>query len=247
MFPNIASLPTSYFPVLWTLRLRSFPLFAQEKLLGLEMARSIIPGHVCARGCNQRAESRTVCVYAFLPTCPTGRLQKKQAVGSERAGDVLRVHLASLLRGSGTGQLPKPAGRSSRVRQRTLSKGEGAKPPDVSSVTGVSCLTLPVPGSPRLKTACGDAHLGRWSVRGVCGVGGGSSRQGGEDEDWEHSGTPEHGPSIQEMVPVITRDVESRCGRGRTRLGISRSCGFPGCYLMEKPGSECCALSLSAT
>lgn len=205
MFPNIASLPTSYFPVLWTLRLRSSPLFAQEKLLGLETARLIIPGHVCARGCNQRAESRTVCVYAFLPTCPTGRLQKKQAVGSERAGDALRAHLASLLRGSGTGQFPKPAGRSSRVRQRTLSKGEGAKPPDVSSVTGVSCLTLPVPGSPRLKTARGDAHLGRRSVRG----GGGSSRQGGENEDWEHSGTPEHGPSIQEMVPVITRDVES--------------------------------------
>lgn len=97
MFPNVASLPTSYFPVLWTLRLRGFPLFAREKLLGLEMARSIIPGHVCARGCNQRAESRTVCVYAFLPSCPTGRLQKKQAVGSERAGDILRVSGGTLL------------------------------------------------------------------------------------------------------------------------------------------------------
>ena len=57
------------------------------------------------------------------------------------------------------------------MRQRTLSKGEGAEPPDVSSVTGVSCLTLPVPGSPRLKTARGDAHLGWRSVRGVCGEG----------------------------------------------------------------------------
>ena len=30
------------------------------------------------------------------------------------------------------------------------------------------------------------------------------------------------------QIPIITRDVENGCGRRRTWLGISRSCGFPG-------------------
>ena len=40
------------------------------------------------------------------------------------------------------------------------------------------------------------------------------------------------------QIPVITRDVENGCRRGRTWLGISRSCGFPGCYLIKKLGKK---------
>ena len=79
-----------------------------------------------------------------------------------------------------------------------------------------------VPGSPRVKTAplmptsgggvCGECAgecvgnvQGVCGGQGVCRGGDESSRQGGEDEGRQHLGSPEHGPSTQEMVPAITR------------------------------------------
>ena len=52
---------------------------------------------------------------------------------------------------------------------------------------------------------CAGNVQGVCGGRGVCRGGGESSRQGGEDEARQHLGSPEHGPSTQEMVPAITQ------------------------------------------
>lgn len=86
----------------------------------------IITGHVYAGSCNQRAQSQTVCISAFLPTYPTAGPRSLEKAGvAESLSEV--EHPASVPGESGPGQSFPSQGGWQRMTQDIEQRREGQR------------------------------------------------------------------------------------------------------------------------